>query len=296
MIDLSVIIVNYRSWSKLAVCLDSLGKQLIPAAKVIVVDNFSNDGQIDSFKANYPWVYWHEHDQNSGFAKGCNLGASLATTKWLLFLNPDTSVPPDCLSSLVAYCDTKPSFKLIAIKQLNESGKDTYPFGIFPNVLNLYPLFRSIERMTVKSKQSKKKLSAQEIAYPDWISGSFVLLRRVDFDLLQGWDERFWMYCEDIDLSKRAAKLGLDRVLLNSWTCMHAHGGASRSNSSTKILTKAEVIISTHKYIEKHFSGFSRTLGHLWLGLTKFIELALLSPFSTVKRKILVRLIKYWLA
>ncbi len=97
MLDLSFVIVNYRSWPKLENCLHSLhpGKQ--KTKKIIVVDNNSGDNILDRFIEKFPWVDWVKNDINAGFAAGCNLGAEKVTTQWMLFLNPDTRLQRDSL-------------------------------------------------------------------------------------------------------------------------------------------------------------------------------------------------------
>tara|TARA_X000000950_G_scaffold39392_4_gene42316 strand:+ start:11025 stop:11933 length:909 start_codon:yes stop_codon:yes gene_type:complete len=294
MIDIGIIIVNYRSWSKLESCLISLYEQKEKAKKVIVVDNLSDDGILESFVKKFKWVHWIKNDSNAGFASACNLGANAASTQWLLFLNPDTKLPKDCLTTLIPYCNQYPDYHLITIKQLNESGKNTHPYGIFPNIWNSLGLLRSLGRLIFQPDQTKKAMVSKPITFPQWISGSFVLLRQEHFNLLDGWDERFWMYCEDIDLSKRAAEKNLNRVLLNEWECIHSHGVSSRKNKKIKILTKAEVIKSTHIYIEKHFAGKTKKLAHQWLRVHKFIELSLLGIIDPSKREILKILIPFW--
>lgn len=291
--DFSIIIVNYRSWEKLDKCLNSIFKQKLLPFSTIVVDNFSNDGKIIIFKKKFKSVNWIENKENVGFSKACNLGYKLVKTKWILFLNPDTYFPEECFSTLLPYCNSNESFHLVAIKQLNKSLKNSYPFGIFPNTLNLFPFIRIIERNTIKYKQSKYNLSKVKIGYPDWISGSFILIRKFHFDLLNKWDEDYWMYCEDIELSKKASMNNLNRVLLNSWYCIHTHGGSSRIDSFTKIKSKTEVIISTNKYIMKNFSKKYRLLSSMVYLSNKIIQLIILYPFSKIKREILKSLLSY---
>jgi len=294
MTDLSIVIVNYRSWSKLDKCLKSLEQQTKGADQVIVVDNRSDDGQLESFEDKFTWVNWIKNESNAGFAAGCNLGARHATSNWILFLNPDTQLPKDCLETLIPYCDRHPDFHLVTIKQLSENGKNTHPYGIFPTPWNSAGPIRSLERLLFHPDQTKKAMATNPICFPDWISGSFVLIRKKHFDLLEGWDERFWMYCEDIDLSKRAALKSLNRVLLNNWECLHTHGGASRVNRETKIKTKAEVIKSTHYYIEKHFDKKNKKWAHQWLKFHKMTELYFLSFFDTSKHELLTIIVAFW--
>lgn len=292
MLDLSIVIVNYRSWDKLTLCLDSLLAQGTPIKEIIVSDNFSEDDQFSVFAAKYPSIHWQENKRNGGFAYGCNQGARIATGKWLLFLNPDTELPPGTLTTLLPYCEKNAKDQLITIKQVTSDGKLNYPFGIFPNASNQNGLLRSLERLFVKSNQTKKRISSLSVAHPDWIAGSFVLLRKTDFLRIGDWDERFWMYYEDIDFSMRAHSLGIHRTILNDWTCIHNHGGASRKNTKTKIRTKTHVLISAHHYLDKHLRFPNKQIGQFILFLGTFFN-TLVIPTKT-KRAIFVHMLAFW--
>ena len=294
MLDLSIVIVNYRCWDKLADCLKSIKTQSINIKKVIVVDNFSNDGKLEEFSYKFDWVHFIKEDINGGFSFGCNTGAHQADTKWILFLNPDTKIPKTCLENLIPFCDDNPDYRLISINQLGDQGKQTYPFGIFPNFLNVLSPIRSLERTFYKPSQSKKVISQNQISFPDWISGSFILIRNDDFIKIGKWDESFWMYYEDIDLCKRAQNNKMKCVMLNRWSCIHSHGGASRKNINTRIKTKSEVIISSHKYAEKHFKKIDRLIAHILIFISSFVELFIFSFFSKVKRGMFFNMLKYW--
>ena len=237
---------------------------------------------------------WIINESNAGFAAGCNLGAQNCSSNWLLFLNPDTKLPSDCLATLIPYCDQHPDFHLITIKQLSESGKNSHPYGVFPNVWNSAGIIRSLSRLIFQPDQTKKAISTSPITFPHWISGSFILLRKEHFDLLGGWDDQFWMYCEDIDLSKRGEEKGLIRVLLNQWECLHSHGVSSRADKKTKVLTKAEVIKSTHIYIDKHFIGKNKKWAHQWLRFHKSIELTIIGLIDPSQKEILKILNPFW--
>lgn len=292
MISLSIIIVSYRCWSKLDACLKSIAAQDMKDIEVIVVDNNSNDGQAQSFTLKYPQIRFVLQDVNGGFAQACNKGASFAEHEWLLFLNPDTVLPPGALKQLMERVSIEPTWKLIGIRQLDESGKDTHPHGLFLKWWNVWAPVRSLERLIKGKKFSKPYLSTAPVTYPDWISGSFVLIRKSDFEELGKWDERFWMYCEDMDLSKRAADKGWLRVMYNEIQCVHTHGGSSRIDPETKAITKTEVIVSTIRYFRKYNNRVMFGFAMDMYFLPKIFEVVFTYPFSPLTRAMVKRFLK----
>jgi hypothetical protein len=289
---LSIIIVNYRSWKRLSACLKSIAQQAYDDVEMIVVDNFSNDGEGESFAMQFPQVKFIMQNINGGFAQACNKGAEHASGEWFLFLNPDTVLDKPVLMPLLEKVDQEPDWKLVGIRQFNDEGKDTHPHGIFLKWWNVWAPVRSLERMFKGEKFSKQFLSTTPIAYPDWISGAFVLIRKNDLLELGGWDERFWMYYEDMDLSKRAAAKGWKRVLYNELICTHSHGGSSRINPETKAITKTEVIISAIRYLKKYNSPAKFGLAMDMFFLPRIIETLISYPFSPLTRAMVKRFLQ----
>ena len=291
MTNLSIVIVNYRTWSSLSLCLDSIKRQDNILIDVIVVDNNSDDHQISNFKIQYNWIEWVENSENLGFAKACNLGAHKSNSDWILFLNPDTILEKNCLKPLLSFCEKNDAYRIIGIKQLNENLQNTNSFGFFLSFWALTGLSRVILRLF---RGSNSYFNNNQITYPDWISGSFVLLRRNDYDLLNGWDEDFWMYYEDMDFCKRANDLGLQVTLLNKWKCIHSHGKASRKSDQIKVRSKSEVIVSSHIFLEKHFNKYVKYPTHLLLIIFQAFELIIKSIFSKNYRNILNNVSRFW--
>ena len=291
-IDLTIIIVNYKSWEKLTLCLKSIQNQCHINTQIIVVDNFSNDNKFKDFQNKYKQVNWIENRNNLGFARGCNIGASHAESKWLLFLNPDTILDSNSLFSLIKYSNSNKEHRLIGIKQLNQNGSNTNAYGLFLDIWTITGFLRIFNR--IFRGLTYKKMNAEKISFPDWISGSFVLIRKTDFAKLNGWNENYWMYYEDMDLCRRAKRLNLKVSLFNNWKCIHYHGGSSRKNKEILIKTKTEVIKSSHIYINTHISYFKSVIIHFLMIFFKSIELIILTPFSSIKREIFVQCILYW--
>jgi len=270
--DISVIIVNYKGGEKLARCLSSL--QAIHdrrfSFEVIVVDNHSNDGTLENFIHQYPDFRFVSNSGNNGFANGCNLGASKSTGKNLLFLNPDTSVNADALFDMLEEVRVRPEFSIVSCSQVRENGSKERPYGKFLTLFTLTGWLRSIHRILFGRMEDTLQHSKHYI-YPDWVSGSVVMMQRESFFRLGKWDEDFWMYFEDVDLCWRAKERNGEIVKLRSAVIGHLHGGSSRLNLETTVLTKTEVHISRHLYIAKHENSWKAIPMHLILILNNML-------------------------
>lgn len=264
--DLSIIIVNYRAWTSLGECLDSLAsfseKKFI--YEVIVVDNNSDDGIYDSFIKKYSGSFnFIRNRYNGGFANGCNLGAANARGRYLLFLNPDTVADEEAVSTLLEAARTKQESTLLSCRQVNSRGKESKAYGNFLASGMLTGPGRAFWRMI---RRNKLMPAVDEgLIIPDWISGSVIMISKEFFRKLGGFDEDYWLYFEDMDLCRRARNSGGEIFYLTKITIRHNHGGSSRINIKTTALTKTEVLISKHLYVSKHFSGINKVLAQTLL-------------------------------
>lgn len=300
--DLSIIIVNYKGWQplgRLLAALETIDKQDLHL-ETIVVDNCSNDGKWELFTKEFKKPIFVKNSGNHGFAHGCNVGAKNATSPLLLFLNPDTLPTLKALHELVTAYRTS-DFAILSCRQ---SLKGKYKPLIFPKLGTLTGLQRSIYRLVNKRKIAAKSGDENGIARPDFVIGSIVLISREWYDKINGWDERFWMYSEDDDFSKRVHDSGGKIRLLCNTYIEHVHGGASRINVETEALTKTEVLISKHVYVAKHFSIISALTGHKLLILNNLLFTTFLGilgipfffiPKMRVQTLIMIRLITYYI-
>ncbi len=267
---LSIIIVNYRSWEVLAELLDDLTACKALASKrweVIVVDNHSGDGRLRKFAARFPQVKFVPNQDNLGFAHGNNLGARHASGERLLFMNPDMRASEDNLATLLRIQQEAPTLALLTGIQQDAGGRIQKAFDRFPDHFGYFRTVRNLARLLAPGRNPDPRRMRGALVHCDWISGSLILISRTDYERLGGWSEDFWMYAEDTDLCRRAADAGLARALTTAARFVHHHGGASRRNEATTVLTKSEVLISTHVYISRHFTGLHAALNHLIVAL-----------------------------
>jgi len=197
----SIIVVTYNSRGDIDACLRSL-RQHAAGAEVIVVDNLSTDGTLDHVRQHYPGVTAVSAARNGGYGAGNNVGARLAHGDHLVILNPDTEVEAGWLDPLLDTLEGHPEVGLVTPtillkgsgERVNACGNDVHLTGLaFCAGLN----------------EAAPPTSAQPRAVAA-VSGAAFAVRREVWERLGGFDERFFMYLEDTDLSLRARQLGHD--------------------------------------------------------------------------------------
>ncbi len=244
--DLSVIIVCYRAHERVIRCLEALdsfsGNDF--SMEVIVVNNNPGDIKYSEIEKRFTKYRFIQNTVNGGYANGCNLGVTKATGDYYLFLNPDAIALEDDVKKLLMAAKSNPSFFIISCRQIRKNGKESKAYGDFP---------------WEKRKNSKgEKEAGNEIIFPDWVSGSVMMIRKEVFDSLKGFDEDFWMYYEDVDLCRRVRKAGGEIAFCNNIIIQHDHGGSTRADLKITSLAKCEVQISKHLYIHKHKTGINK--------------------------------------
>ncbi len=262
--DLSIVIVNYKSWKVLAECLDSFS-QYTPKLnhEIIVVDNDSQDGKLESFSQNYPHVTFIKNSGNNGFAHGCNLGADNARGEFLLFLNPDTVLTNStAINSMFEFAKNNSNVGITSCRRINPKGKPEREMA-FANPWLIISWIRALYKLINKSEIQKKFPENEAVWHPDWVAGSVILIQTRFFNKVGKWgQDSFWMYYEDVDLCRKVKVLNKNIALLRNVEIKHAHGGSSRRNPKTTAITKSEVVTSSHVYIQLHTQGLNRSLLH----------------------------------
>ena len=268
-IDVSILIVNYKSWKHLTNCLNALTHLTEDkfSFEVVVVDNNSDDGHLEAFTKKYKQFKFKKNSGNNGFANGCNLAALNSKGRNLLFLNPDTIASEKSIKEMCELIDSNKNYGIVSCNQINNNGSFEDSDRIFPDLATLFGLTRAFYR-----KLFKKTRENDELVFADWVSGSVVFISRNWFEKIGGWNEDYWMYFEDVDLCKRVRDNNGQVVVLKNSKIIHNHGGASRINMSTAAITKSEVLISKHVYIRNHFTGFKRFVMLFLLVVSSFFS------------------------
>lgn len=254
--QLSVIIVNYNVKYFLELCLFSVAKALKNIdGEIIVIDNHSTDGSFDFFKNRFPKVTFIWNQTNTGFAIANNQALKIAKGDFILFLNPDTIVPEDCFQKCLSFIQKKSNQIALGIKMIDGSGqflkesKRSFPTPVV-SFYKLSGLSKLFPRSKTFSKYDLGNLNENENHRVDVLAGAFMLVPKKILDITGAFDEAFFMYGEDIDLSYRIQKAGFENYYFAESTIIHFKGESTRKGSLNyvKMFYKAMSI-----FVQKHF-------------------------------------------
>jgi N-acetylglucosaminyl-diphospho-decaprenol L-rhamnosyltransferase len=203
------VVVNYNAASHLPACLTSLVAEGI--GDIIVVDNGSVDGSEAVVAAVAPRARWVPLGANLGYGEACNLAAALCPGRDLLICNPDLELHAGAVAAMRRRLEGDPSLAVVGPRLLNEDGT-TYPsIRTFPNLVDavghgLFGMVAPRNRFTRRYRMLD--LDHTTTSRVDWVSGACFLIRRDAWDAIGGFDARYFMYLEDVDLCWRAGRAG----------------------------------------------------------------------------------------
>lgn len=288
LVDLSIIIVNWNSREFVRKCVQSIYANTGGMTfEIIVVDNASYDGCGEMLAHDFSQVRFIQCEKNVGFAGANNMGFAQSRGNCLLFLNPDTEVVGHALNRLFETLDQFRDAGMAGARLLNSDGTvQTSCIQSFPTVLNqllgteilrrLFPHSRLWGIMALSSNPSKP--SSVEV-----ISGACIMIKRSIFQKVFGFDERYFMYSEDLDLCYRVQEAGFNCLYVPDAQIVHHGGGSSglaRSMFST-VMTRESVF---------RFLTFHRGKPVAWLyraamGISSTIRLPLIAAMNGVTGK-----------
>ncbi|MFA6106715.1 MAG: glycosyltransferase family 2 protein [Patescibacteria group bacterium] len=229
--DLSIIIVNYKSLEKTRQCLRAVRASDFDgfSHEIIVVDNASGDN-VDDLKKDFPHIKTVKAPENRGMGEGNNLGIKNAYGDFFLILNPDTYVEKNAIKALCQYMEDNPRTGIVGPKLLNSDLSLQYSCLRFPKIY-LPVMRRTFLGKFFKSEQERfimADFNHEEIREVDWMLGSALMIRRSMLKKIgPAFDGRFFMFFEDTDLCRRAKAAGFGVFYLPSALAVHDHARLS---------------------------------------------------------------------
>jgi GT2 family glycosyltransferase len=252
MTSIAVVVVNYNTREHLRACLDSVLLQH-PTA-VLVVDNASSDGSATMVRNHYPGVTLLENTANSGYGAGANLGLAHCASDYALLLNSDTRLEAGALEALRGYLDCHPDVAIVGPRLVNSDGTlqaSCYPFPtpwhIFLQESALGQLLRFVPVLREANLQTWSHAAPRE---SPWLLGAALAIRRTAFEAVDGFDESFFIYYEEVDLCQRLRRAGWNVHFAPVTTITHV-GGASTSQARADMLV--HWFASLTHYYRRHY-------------------------------------------
>lgn len=237
LLQLSIIIINYNVKYFVEQCLYAVTNAIKNiTAEVIVVDNNSTDGSKEFFKGKFEQAHFIFNDTNVGFSKANNIALKQTTGKYVLFLNPDTIVPADCFEKCLAFFETKKDIGALGVRMIDGAGnylkesKRGFPSpftSLFKicGLTNIFPTSKIFARYYLGNLQDDKNHII------DVLAGAFMLIEKRILNEVGAFDENFFMYGEDIDLSYRIQKAGYKNYYFAESTIIHFKGESTQKGN-----------------------------------------------------------------
>ncbi len=258
MTDLSIIVVNYNVKEFLLNMLDSVRKAAKTiSAEIIVVDNASDDGSIESIKEKFPSVKLIVNKKNIGFGAANNIAMMHASGKYFIIINPDTIVREDTFIKMISFFEANPAVGIAGCKVLNSDGTLQLacrrgfpgPWTSFTKVMGLSTLF---PKSKLFARYNLTYLDENKTYEVDAVSGAFMMMRKEVYDRIGGFDQEFFMYGEDLDLCYRTQQAGYKVYYVHSTEIIHYKGESTKRSGidETKVFYDA-----MHLFVRKHFSS-----------------------------------------
>ena len=234
---LDVVVVSYRTRELLRACLRSLARRPAENQRVVVVDNASGDGSAELTAEEFPEVDLVAASRNLGFAAAANAGIARGSAPYVLVLNPDTEVPPETLDALLALMEEKRDVGICGCKLVRPDGRlDHAARRSFPTILGALGHFTGAGRAPGAPHALAQYRAPDVDGGPvDAVNGAFMLIRRAALEQVGGFDERYWMYMEDLDLCFRFAEAGWVTWYEPSVSALHVKAAASGRHRSPKL-------------------------------------------------------------
>ena len=277
-LKLSIIIVNFNVKYFLEQCLCSVTKACKSIeAEIFVIDNLSTDGSKEYFNGRFKAVNFIWNTENVGFSKASNQILKHINGEFILFLNPDTILAEDCLVKCLHCFESNDDAGALGIRMIDGAGnflkesKRGFP-SAFTSLCKLSGLTALFPSSKIFARYYLGHLDQHINQEADVLSGAFMMIRKSVLNKTGGFDERFFMYGEDIDLSFRIQKAGYKNLYFAETTMIHFKGESTKRNSPVYIkLFYGAMSIFVQKHYGSIFAALYSFLIQIAIGIKKII-------------------------
>jgi N-acetylglucosaminyl-diphospho-decaprenol L-rhamnosyltransferase len=252
---IDVVVVSYNSRDTLRACVEPLAG--LPGVGVTVVDNASPDRSLEVV-ADLP-VRAIDSRRNGGFGFGCNLGMAAGSAPFVLLLNPDARIEPHGLERLAAVLEAEPEVAIVGPRLLEDRDWLVPSMRRFQRPGSTWSqaffVHRVLRRAAWANEIVRDPAVYEHVAYPEWLSGACMLARRAALEHIGGFDEGFFLYCEDMDLCARLRAAGHEIRYEPGVEVQHEGGRSAPRASLYAVLARSRT-----RYARKHSGALSAGL------------------------------------
>lgn len=291
-VELSIVIVNWNSADYVLTCLRTVREQTTELSyEVIVVDNASFDGCRDRVLREHPGVVFIQSEENLGFARANNMGATYARGCVLLFLNPDTEIRDRAIERLYSRMQALPDAGIVGCRLLNSDGSlQTSCVQSLPTVVNQLLDAEVLRRwfpMAGLWGTAALSESGNSVAEVEAVAGACMMIRRGTFDRVGGFGSNYFMYTEDLDLCYRTRRAGFPTYYVGEAAIVHHGGGSSkqvRSNFSNVMMRE-----SVGRFLRESRGPFYSTCYRAAMSgaaIVRLVMLMMLFPVCLARRRV----------
>ncbi|MGL5235692.1 MAG: glycosyltransferase family 2 protein [Empedobacter falsenii] len=251
---LSIIIVSYNAPKHLELCLDSCQETLKNVdGEIIVIDNDSSEIDFTFLKKTFPTVKFLLQNENLGFAKANNIGVDNALGEYILILNPDTVIPENIIESLIEFHQSKEKIGFVGVRMMDTNG-NFHPESKrnIPTAKNSFSKLYSRFNHSKKNNYYKLEVGEFETAPCEILVGAFMFTTKKIYQEIGGFDPRYFMYGEDIDLSFSAELAGYKNYYKGDVTVLHYKGESTKKDKKYYKHFFEAMMIFLAKYYQKN--------------------------------------------
>lgn len=288
--QLSVVIVSYNVSKFLEQCLLSVQEALrFIDGEIIVVDNNSKDDSCAMVRSRFPQVKLIANKDNTGFSKANNQGVAIAQGEYVLILNPDTVLGETTLKQCLNHIKTLDNFGALGIRLIDGLG------NFLPESKRNIPTpKRAFNKLFIKTNKQQKDsyyanhLNASESGKITVLVGAFMFIKRTVYSAVNGFDEDYFMFGEDIDLSYKIIKKGYQNYYYGKATCIHYKGESTPKDLRyLKNFSEAMQLFYTKHFSHNLLYTFFIKIGMISWYWAKRVQKSNKTPVNSIKKKIL---------
>jgi len=250
-LELSIIIVNYKSADFTAALIKNISQIVKNINYEIIVVNNEPDGDADKkLREEFAWqkkIKFIQAEKNLGFGAGNNLGSKSAAGEYLLFLNPDIQILDDSIEKMLDFAAKHSEIGALSPLLYQKDAKTLQR--------HFYGEFQNFAVLTIKRWKNRLPSPDEDFFYVDTVSGAAMMVGRDIFQRLGGFDQNFFMYFEDDDLCRRLSKSGYKNTVLATARLIHFEGQSSTSEEKKKYYYQSQ-----DYYWQKHYGSFLTTI------------------------------------